>query len=633
MYTDTACVLHLPNYSQTLRQVPYLHPVAGEPLFLWNLRWLCEHAPARPHLVVNPHSPGFTIIEDSCKAHGISLILVESRGTILAVQEAAQHIQSEELLIVGLGMPVAPDGALQKLLSLFRSSNPDYAWVGGLPEALSPEVYRVGLIRSIAQLPSQLQRSTLRATVQSLLSARAATGAEFPFPLRAQALDAVQTWGLEPSGIPASIEIDRPETAAHFGLVASGKLDSRDRLLALKRLVTDSRKQVYESRVSPSRVRPSGHTPRILFVSNASAYTGAEESLCEMIGAFERGTSDLLGIIALEGLFADRLRGNGVQLKVWNQDFGAASLLNATTLYREFRRLKPDVIHFNGQAGLSALTAARILNIPYVLHARLSDAFAFGELALAAGATVAVSHFVRSELLRLDLDPSRVVVIHDGIDTDRFRPGRIDQRSARRALGLPEEDHVLLMIARFVPYKRHDVLLRAAGTLAHRFPNLHVLLVGEAHASDASFESAKRSAAESGVTSRVTFMPFQTDIRIVEAAADVQVLCSDREPLGTCILESMAMEVPVIITDTGGLREIVEDGDSGFIIKSGDYEALAHRIGCLLTSPDTRRRMGASGRKAVCEKADVRNNGRQFESVLRAVAQRLQPVGQPVSEE
>jgi glycosyltransferase involved in cell wall biosynthesis len=178
------------------------------------------------------------------------------------------------------------------------------------------------------------------------------------------------------------------------------------------------------------------------------------------------------------------------------------------------------------------------------------------------------------------------------------------------------------MIARFVPYKRHDVLLRAAAILSRQVPDLHIALVGEVLMSDASFELSRSLIADLGISDRVTFLPFQTDIRTVEAAADVQVLCSDREPLGTGILESMAMGVPVVITNTGGLGELVKDGDSGFVIKSGDYASLADRLAVLLASFETRRKMGAKARAVVLQKADLRTNAQKFEDVLHAAARR-----------
>ena len=95
------------------------------------------------------------------------------------------------------------------------------------------------------------------------------------------------------------------------------------------------------------------------------------------------------------------------------------------------------------------------------------------------------------------------------------------------------------------------------------------------------------------------------------AAADLLVLCSDREGLGSCVVEAMSMQLPVVVTDTGGTHEIVESGvRGGFVVPGNDPAALSARIVELLLDADLRQRLGASGRAFVQSNLDAKISAR-----------------------
>jgi glycosyltransferase EpsD len=112
---------------------------------------------------------------------------------------------------------------------------------------------------------------------------------------------------------------------------------------------------------------------------------------------------------------------------------------------------------------------------------------------------------------------------------------------------------------------------------------------------------------ELGLRSSIQWFDFVPDIRRLMAAADVLVLCSDREGLGSCVVEAMSMALPVVVTNSGGTHEIVDSGiRGGFIVTGGDFEALAARVTELLRDKELCRRLGQSGREYVRTHLDAR---------------------------
>jgi glycosyltransferase involved in cell wall biosynthesis len=221
-------------------------------------------------------------------------------------------------------------------------------------------------------------------------------------------------------------------------------------------------------------------------------------------------------------------------------------------------------------------------------------------LALSA-AVVAVSDYVRGQVAQsVDVDLAKVHVVYDGVDTLLFAPGIMSKQAARERLGIPADSKVVLMVARYWPNKRHDLLLQALSQVRGSCPETELLLVGEPdHRQPAYYDRVQHMISELRLEGSVRCLGFQRDIRWAECAADVQVLCSEHEPLGTCILESMALGVPVIISRGSGLSEIVVDGEHGFVVPQGDSAVLAGRLVELLSHEGMRQTFGRQARRLI----------------------------------
>lgn len=183
-----------------------------------------------------------------------------------------------------------------------------------------------------------------------------------------------------------------------------------------------------------------------------------------------------------------------------------------------------------------------------------------------------------------------------GVDLDRFRPLDADARAERRrALGLGDDDFVLLYIAEFIPRKNHALLIEAFARIAARLPRARLLLPGDGPLQQA----VQADCARRGLQDRVRFLGFRRDIPDLANAADCAVSTSRHEGLPIGLVEVMACGVPIVASEDRGHRELVVEGKTGWIVAQDDADALVAHILALAADPARRREMGAAARAHV----------------------------------
>jgi len=176
-------------------------------------------------------------------------------------------------------------------------------------------------------------------------------------------------------------------------------------------------------------------------------------------------------------------------------------------------------------------------------------------------------------------DPSRIDVVHPGVDLQTFTPG--GRHAARAALGLPDDQPVAVFVGRIQPLKAPDVLLRAAA----RVDGLRVVIAGGPSGSGLSApDGLIRLADELGITERVTFLPPQAREQLADLyrAADVVAVPSYSESFGLVAVEAQACGTPVVAAAVGGLPTAVRDGVSGVLVDGHDPAHWADAIAGLL---------------------------------------------------
>jgi glycosyltransferase involved in cell wall biosynthesis len=199
---------------------------------------------------------------------------------------------------------------------------------------------------------------------------------------------------------------------------------------------------------------------------------------------------------------------------------------------------------------------------------------------------IAISHDNFGQLSEIVDNPKdRLFLSHNGIELGPF----LDNHD-KASLQLEPGSIVITCVAELHPRKGHKYLIEAFLRLQKEIPMLHLVLVGTGPIEN---ELKKRY----GTNPNIHFFGWRRDIPQILKASDLFVLPSLREAFGLSVVEAMASGVPVIATDNGGTKDIIENGKSGLLVPPGDSESLLRAIKTLLDNPGQRRDMAKSGQE------------------------------------
>ncbi|MBN1439817.1 MAG: glycosyltransferase [Anaerolineales bacterium] len=224
----------------------------------------------------------------------------------------------------------------------------------------------------------------------------------------------------------------------------------------------------------------------------------------------------------------------------------------------------------------------------------------------------------------LGIPASRLAVIPNGVDLERFHPG-LDWRAPRAAFGLSPSDLVFGMVARYSPVKDHATLLTAVAQMRNSgyWPEYaRLFLVGGTTFAD-SRRGVEDRIRELGLESVVLPMGVLADVERAYAALDWLILPSRFEGFPNSVLEAMACGKPAIVSDAANAEGIVAEGETGWEFPAGDALALAACLRRAIgTPPEQRVAMGRAARTFVEGRYSTRLMVRKFESLYEELAER-----------
>jgi glycosyltransferase involved in cell wall biosynthesis len=212
---------------------------------------------------------------------------------------------------------------------------------------------------------------------------------------------------------------------------------------------------------------------------------------------------------------------------------------------------------------------------------------------------IAVSHATKDEMVAAGAPADRISVIHNGIDTETWSPGQANV-SICEALGLANAFPVIGYVGRISLEKDLDGWLRAAALVAAEYPRAQFVIVGEGRDYDLS-NQLKKLAEALGIGDKVHFLGYREDLPSIYATFDLFLLSSRREGICNSLLEAMAMGIPVVATDVGGTKELIVDGQTGYMVSEGDVEGMARSLLGLARNDVLRKKLGDAARKRIEE--------------------------------
>lgn len=305
------------------------------------------------------------------------------------------------------------------------------------------------------------------------------------------------------------------------------------------------------------------------------------------------------------GPFLDLAHSYGLNAET--QDFPCFSKRRPWIYLRSVHRLiriikaeRIDLVHMNCvHTLLYAAPICRWLKIPYVFHVRDARQPWFKLPALKmlnqSHAVIANSAFIANICHEKGVSPTLLKTVYNPIEIGKFSGVNAGTgRRLRDSLQIPSTALVFGFVGRLHAIKGPDLFIQAAAVVLERFPDTYFVIAGEAHNQEYVCELQNLLVSEA-LASKVHFLGFFLDVPALMSAFDILVMPSRDEPFGRVAVEAMASGCPVIVSRTGGLVEIVTDGQDGLIVPSDDVTALAAAMIRLAKDTELRSRLSQNG--------------------------------------
>lgn len=260
-------------------------------------------------------------------------------------------------------------------------------------------------------------------------------------------------------------------------------------------------------------------------------------------------------------------------------------------MYRLMRQLRPHIVHTHtAKAGFIGRFAAWMAGVPVIVHTFHGHVFTgyFSPnkvrvflalermVARISDAILALTNSLRKELSETYhiTAKNRITVLPLGLDLQPFTRMERMKGGIRQQYKLDPLTPLVGIVGRLAPVKNHALFLHAAQIILNQRPNVRFLIVGDGELRAASQELAR----ELGIQDAVIFAGWMQDVRGVFADLNVKVLCSHNEGTSVSVIEALATSCPVVSTDVGGMRDLLEGGKLGRLVPPDDAPALAQAI-------------------------------------------------------
>lgn len=425
----------------------------------------------------------------------------------------------------------------------------------------------------------------------------------------------------------SGLVVEAGDPGALAGAIARVATDAalRERLAARARVVFDGRcgakgmarqtEALYELAANGRADLAAAGPMKVIFVIGQLSFGGAERQVAELAARLPRDRYEpVVCCLSDGGAMTEELARAGVRVVCVGKRSGVGSGASRS-LMRLIREERPTILHsYLFSANWRTVLVGRVMRVPLVVTSvrnvdiHSAPVLVWFERLLSglndvviANAEAVKDYVAREHWMR----PSRIRVVLNGVAPERAA-GLTDGPGGGRQGGAAP---TVLIVASLTPKKDHATFLSAAAIVSRRLPEARFLIVGDGPLRGTLEERCR----ELGLCGRVEFRGETSEIGRALAESDVCVLTSLKEGCSNFILESMLAGRPVVATDAGGNRELVDDGATGYIVPIGNADAVASRVVEILTDAERGCRMGVSGRSRALDRFSV---GRMVEDTI-----------------
>lgn len=364
---------------------------------------------------------------------------------------------------------------------------------------------------------------------------------------------------------------------------------------------------------------------RILQISSAASFGGGERYVADLTNSLSERGHDLYIAVRPRSPLIEHVRLPAAKIKTLPLR-NALDVQSAHELARFVRKHEIDVVHAHMARDypLAAYAARRNRHTKFVVtrHVLFPLNRLHRQTLARAHRMIAVSNAVARELRTARLtNDERIVVVHNGIDVERFARvlSGFDRAEFLSSKRLPADCLLVGSIGELRTLKRHDDFIRAAALIATKFPNAQFVLAGvDTSATGEVRKGLERLVSELNLTERFHFLGWLDDAERLLAALDVFVSASETESFGLAIAEAMAAGAAVVATATEGAQEVIDDQTTGLLVPIGNVEIIAEAVAKLLSHKDEREEISRRAKEAVADKFSLRRMVNQIEAIYAA---------------
>jgi L-malate glycosyltransferase len=371
------------------------------------------------------------------------------------------------------------------------------------------------------------------------------------------------------------------------------------------------------------QIRDTIRSMRILQICSAREIGGGERHLADLANGLTRRDHDVFAALIPSSPLRSELSSVPEQNILQAPMRNALNVSSALKLARFASENRIQIIHAHVARDypLAALVARRSsahliltrhvlfpMNRAHKLTLRCTDRVSAVSQAVADG--------LRAQRI---FSEDQIVLIHNGIDVDRFARGREDALAKK---DLTHQNLRVGMIGHLAPIKGQEDFIRAAAIVCRQCQDVEFVIAGEDKSRSGEHRrNLERLIAELNLDQHVSLIGWVDDVAKLLPNFDLFVSPSRSEPFGLSIVEAMAAGVPVIATASEGAREIIDDRQAGRLVPIGDVETLADAISGLLADPELRESISAEAQRRVRERFSLERMLDATEEVYREVLQ------------
>ena len=340
-----------------------------------------------------------------------------------------------------------------------------------------------------------------------------------------------------------------------------------------------------------------------------------------------------------EGSLLDYAQENEVHPVAIPQMVGEASLgprdiVALLKLYRLLRVERPQIVHTHtAKAGFLGRLAARLAGVPVIVHTYHGHVLHgyYGpfkswllrqmerRLARITDRLVAVSRLVKEDLIAYRIAPAeKISVIPLGFDLEPFFDCRSLKGEFRNELGLGAGDKLVGILGRIFPIKNHRLFLESAAQVAEQESSVRFVIVGDGILR----REMERYAQNLGIRQQVIFTGWRRDLPRIYADLDLLVVSSNNEGTPVSAIEAMASGCPVVATRVGGLADVIQDAETGYLVPAKQPQRLTGAMLELIRDPQRAEQMGRLAQLSVKERFSLdrllRDTENLYEELLNA---------------